>query len=302
MSPKLIAAGVAAVAVAVVGMSSVFVVPQAGQALVLQFGEARDVVQEPGLHVRMPFVQNVLYYDRRALEFMAPPEEVIAADQKRFVVDSFTTYRIADPLRFYQTVGTEAVARTRLSATMSGTLRRVLGSVPLADVLSDKRSEIMQQIRREVDAQARGLGLEVLDVRIRRADLPDENSQAIFARMQSEREREAREFRAQGAEAAQRIRSMADRDRVVLLAEAQRQAQTLRAQGDREAARVYSESYGRNEEFFRFHASMEAYRHALKGDATVVLSPQGEFFRYFADPRGAAPAPSTAPAVAELPR
>lgn len=315
MTGKATAIGGGLLGAAALAYASLFTVPENGQALVLQLGKVERVVQQAGLHAKLPFVQDVVEYEKRTQEFLAPPEEVIAADQKRFVVDSFATYRIVDPLRFYQTVGTDAVARTRLSAMISGSLRRVLGGETLAGVLSAERTAIMRRIAQEVDGQARGLGLEVLDVRIMRADLPDANSQAVFARMQSEREREAREFRAQGAEAAQRIRSAADRDRTVLLAEAKRQAQVLRGQGESEAARIYAEAHGRNEEFFRFSAALDAYRHAFRTDTTVVLSPEGEFFRYFSDPGtpqplpravtagtpAEAPAPPAAPAAGKRP-
>lgn len=298
MSMKATLLGGGLLGAALLAYGSLFTVPENGQALVLQFGSVERVVREPGLHMKLPFVQNVVMYEKRALEFLAPPEEVIAADQKRFVVDSFATYRIVDPLRFHQTVGNDAVARTRLSAMISGSLRRILGGETLADVLSADRGEIMGRIAQEVDGQARGLGVEVMDVRIMRADLPEANSQAVFARMQSEREREAREFRAQGAEAAQRIRSAADRDRTVLLAEAKRQAQVLRGQGDSEAARIYAQTYGKNEEFFRFQAALEAYRQAFRNDTTVVLSPEGEFFRYFSDPGSPETAEAKAPSAA----
>lgn len=273
--------GIVLVAVVVLAAFSIFIVRQTEQALVLQFGEVRRNVQDPGLHFKVPY-QTVLRFDKRVLDFDPPQEEVIAADQKRLVVDSYARFRIADPLQFYQSVGNEAVARTRLASIVSSSLRRILGSVTLSTVLSDERADIMRQIRNEVDQQARPFGIDVVDVRIRRADLPDENSQAIYERMKSEREREAREFRAQGAEFAQRIRSAAERERTVILAEAQRQAQILRGQGESDSVRIYAEAFGRDQEFFAFYRSMQAYREAL-GDntTTMVLSPDSEFFRFF---------------------
>jgi membrane protease subunit HflC len=280
--PLLIASGVVLAAALILAMSALFVVSQTEQAIVLQFGEPKHVVRDPGLHVKIPFVQNVERYDRRVLDFEPPAEEVIASDQKRLVVDSFARFRIVDPLLFFQSVGTEGGARGRLGATISGTLRRVLGGVTLAAVLSDERDRIMKQITEEVSRQARAFGIEVVDVRLRRADLPEENSQAIYARMQSEREREAREFRAQGAEFGQRIRSVAERERTVLIAEAQREAQIKRGQGDGESVKIYADAFGRDPSFFAFYRSMQAYREALGNrDTTMVLSPDSEFFRYF---------------------
>lgn len=228
----LVGLGVAVVAAVILATSSLFIVNQAEQAIVLQFGDPKRVIQDPGLKVKLPFVQNVVYYDKRLLDFAPPSEEVIASDQKRLVIDAYARYRIVDPLRFYQSIGSEALAQTRLGATISGSLRRVIGNVTLAQILSDERSRIMEEIRLDVNKAAANFGLDVVDVRLRRADLPEENSQAIFARMQSEREREAREFRAQGAELAQRIRSRAERERTVIIAEAQRQAQILRGEGE----------------------------------------------------------------------
>ena len=263
--------------------TSVFIVNQTEQALVLEFGEPQRPIQEPGLWIKSRPWQNVVYFDKRILDYEPPSEEVIASDQKRLVVDAFSRFRITDPLQFYRSVGNEQGARSRLGSIISGSLRRVLGNVTLASVLSDERERIMRQIRDEVDQQAKGFGIEVLDVRIRRADLPEENSQAIYARMQSEREREAREFRAQGAEFAQRIRASAERDRTVLIAEAQREAQGLRGQGEGESVRIYADAFGRDPQFFGFYRSMQAYREALSGhDTTLLLSPDSEFFRYFA--------------------
>jgi len=268
----------------IVGLNSVFIVHQTQQAIVLQFGDPRRVITEPGLKFKIPFVQDVIYYDNRLLDFPHSAEEVIAADQKRLVIDSFARWEIVDPLRFYETVGNERGARARLNSFMSAGLRRVIGSVPLAAVLTEKRADIRKRIRVEVDKEAKDLGVRVFDVRIRRADLPAENSQAIYARMKSERNREAKEFRAQGAEIAQRIRARADRDRVVLIADSKKKAQILRGEGDAESIRIYAEAYGAAPDFYAFYRSLQAYRTSMQGDnTTLVLSPDGAFFKFFKD-------------------
>lgn len=279
-------------------MSSLFIVDQTEQALVLQFGQPRRVIRTPGLEVKRPFIENVVYYDKRLLDFEPPPEEVIAAEQKRLVVDTYTRYRITDPLLFYQTVNSEAAVRARLNALVSGSLRRVLGSVTLSAVLSAQRAEIMRRIRDEVRVQAKPFGIDVIDVRIRRADLPPENSQAIYARMESERQQQAAQYRAEGAQAALEVRAKADRERTVILAEAQRTAQMTRGQGDAKATAIYAKAYDQDKDFFSFYRTMQAYRDALTGNTTsFVLAPDGSFFRYFANPDGT-PAP-TAPAPAK---
>lgn len=288
MNRTALTAGIVAlVVVIVVGWNSLFIVDQTEQALVLQFGEFKRAVRDPGLHVKLPFVQNVVYYDRRVLDIDPPQEEVIASDQKRLVVDSYARYRIQDPLKFYQSVGPEYVARSRLNPIIGASLRRVLGNVTLASVLSDERAKIMRQITEEVKDQASPLGLDVIDVRIRRADLPEENNQAIYARMQSERQREAQEFRAQGDEFAQRIRSVAERERTVIIAEAQRQAQILRGEGEGQSVHIYADAFGKDKDFFSFYRSMQAYRDALGGrNTSLVLSPDSDFFRFFGNPGG----------------
>jgi membrane protease subunit HflC len=278
----LTAAIVAAVVVIFIATSALFIVDQTEQAIVLQLGEFKRAVRDPGLHVKLPLVQNVVYYDRRVLDIEPPTEEVIASDQKRLVVDSYARFRILDPLQFYQSVGTELAARSRLNSIISASLRRVLGNVTLGSVLSDERAKIMKQATEEVKQQATPLGIEVIDVRLRRADLPEENNQAIYARMQSERQREAQEFRAQGDEFAQRIRSVAERERTVIIAEAQRQSQILRGEGEGESVHIYADAFGKDKDFFSFYRSMQAYRDALGGSNTsLVLSPDSEFFRYF---------------------
>jgi len=274
-----------AVALVVAGIfatSALFIVEQTEEALVLRLGEVRDVIPTPGLKMKWPFIENVIFYDNRLLDFEPPPEEVIVSDQKRLVVDTYTRYRITNPLLFYQTVNSEAAVRARLSAMVNGSLRRVLGNVTLSALLSHERSAIMGQIRDEVTAQGKSFGIDVIDVRIRRADLPEENSQAIFARMQSERQQQAAQYRAEGAEAAQTVRANADRERTVILAEAQRDAQRVRGSGDAESIRIYAEAFGQDKEFFAFYRSMQAYRDALNGHSTsFVLSPDTGFFRYF---------------------
>ncbi|HEX4185981.1 MAG TPA: protease modulator HflC [Stellaceae bacterium] len=270
-------------------MSALFIVDQTQLALVLQFGQPRRVIRDPGLWVKRPFLEDVILYDNRLLDFEPPPEEVIVSDQKRLVVDTYTRYRITDPLLFFQTVNSEAAVRARLNAMVSGSLRRVLGNVTLSALLSDQRPAIMHQIRDEVAAQGKSFGIDVVDVRIRRADLPEENSQAIFARMQSEREQQAAQYRAEGAEAAQTVRANAERERTVILAEAQRDAQKVRGDGDAESIRVYADAFGQDKEFFAFYRSMQAYRDALTGHTTsFVLTPDTGFFRFFENGGGTA--------------
>ena len=261
----LVAAAVVLVVAGILAMSALFIVDQTQQALVLQFGQPRRVIRDPGLWVKRPFLEDVLLYDNRLLDFEPPPEEVIVSDQKRLVVDTYTRYRITDPLLFYQTVNSEAAVRARLNAMVSGSLRRVLGNVTLAALLSEQRPAIMHQIRDEVAAQGKGFGIDVVDVRIRRADLPEENSQAIYARMVSERQQQAAQYRGEGAEAAQTVRANADRERTVILAEAQRDAQKVRGDGDAQSIRVYADAFGQDKEFFAFYRSMQAYRDALIG-------------------------------------
>ena len=305
MNRRLLAIiGVVLVVAGILAMSSFFIVDQTEQALVLQLGQPRRVIREPGLWVKRPFIENVIDYDNRVLDFEPPHEEVIVSDQKRLVADTYTRYRIVNPLLFYQTVGSEAGVRARLSALVTGSLRRVLGSVTLNDILSNKRAAIMAQIRDDVAEQAKPFGIEVVDVRLRRADLPEENSQAIYARMQSEREQQARQYRGEGAEAAQNVRANAERERTVILAEAQRDAQRVRGDGDAQSIKTYADAFGQDKEFFAFCRSLQAYRDALNGkDTSFVLTPEGNFFRFFGGwagegatasaPQGTAPAAGT---------
>ena len=299
----LIAVAVVLVAVGILMNSSLFIVDQTESALVLQFGQPRRQVSTPGLWVKRPFVENVVFYDNRVLDYEPPPEEVIVSDQKRLVVDSYARYRIIDPLLFYQTVGTEDGVRGRLAAIVNGSLRRVLGNVTLSDILSVKRASIMGQIRDEVAEEGKNFGIKVVDVRLRRADLPEENSEAIYARMKSERQQQAAQYRGEGAEAAQTVRATAERERTVVLAEAQRDGQRVRGDGDAQAIKIYADAFGRDKQFFAFYRSLQAYRAALNNhDTSLVLTPDSSFFRFFngvsGTGAGAAPATSAAPPVA----
>jgi membrane protease subunit HflC len=295
MNRALILAVVAAVGL-VVASSTLFTVHQTQQVLITQFGQPIRVIRDPGLQAKIPFIQSVIAFDRRLLDFDAPGEEVILGDQRRLIVDSFTRYQIIDPLLYFQTVGaTEAGIRARLNSIVQSSLRRVLGNEPLLSVLSTDRTRIMGTIRTQVNEEARRFGIEVTDVRIRRADLPDENTQAILNRMQSERERVAREARAEGAEVAAQVRARADRERTVLIAEAQASADILRGQGENDAIRIFAEAFQRDPQFFHFWRSMQAYREAFGeggGDTRLLLSPDSEFFRFF---RESMPSPAGAP-------
>ena len=278
----LIAVAIVLIAAGILIHSSLFIVDQTESALVLQFGQPRREVREPGLWVKRPFVENVVFYDNRVLDFEPPPEEVIVSDQKRLVVDSYARYRIVDPLLFYQTVGSEEGVRGRLAAIVNGSLRRVLGNVTLSDILSNKRAAIMIQIRDDVGEEAKNFGIKVVDVRLRRADLPEENSEAIYARMKSERQQQASQYRGEGAEAAQTVRANAERERTVILAEAQRDGQRVRGDGDAQAIKIYADAFGRDKQFFAFYRSLQAYRSALNNhDTSFVLTPDNSFFRFF---------------------
>lgn len=277
-----VALAVILVVIGIVGYSAMFTVHETEQALVLQFGDPRRSVREPGLHFKTPVIQNVVYLEKRILDLDSPKQEVIASDKKRIVVDAYTRFRIADPLEFYRTVNNEAVARTRLTNIINSSLREVLARVELQAILSGERGKLMREISDRASAEARKFGVAIVDVRIKRADLPEENSQAIYRRMQAERERDARELRARGAEEGQKIRADADRQRAVLLAEAERQAQTLRGQGDADRTRILGEAYGRDPDFFDFYRTLEAYRTSMgSGDTSLVLSPDSDFLKYF---------------------
>ena len=281
MSRAVVVAATMGLVALVAAGSSLFIVNQAEQALVLRFGAHRATIQDPGLHAKIPFIEDVVRYDQRLLALDPPDEQIILGDQKRIVVDTFTRFRIADPLKFYQAVKTETQARAQLSQIVSSAMRRVLGQVTLPSILSEERAQIMDQIQREVaERGARELGIQVVDVRLRRADLPEETSQSIYDRMKSERERQAKEARALGYEWGQQIRARAERERTVILAEAQRQSQIERGQGDAEANRILGEAFGRDPQFFTLYRSLQAYRESLAdGNTTLVLSPDNEFLK-----------------------
>jgi len=268
--------------------SSFFTVNQTQQALVLQFGEPKRIIQDPGLAFKLPFIQDAIFYESRVLSLIPQDaEEVILADQKRIQIDAYARYRIEDPLLFFQTVRNELGARARLESIIDSSVRRVLGSETLASILTGERENINGSIRDEVNASVDSLGIEIIDVRLRRADYPESTSQNIFNRMKSEREREAKEFRATGDEEAQKIRADAEKTRTVIVAEAKREAQEVRGQGDSNAIRIYADSFGQDPEFFSFYRSMEAYRNSIGESGTsMVLSPNSSFFRYFKDKDG----------------
>lgn len=268
--------------------SSFFTVNQTQQALVLQFGEPKRIIQDPGLAFKLPFIQDAIFYESRVLSLIPQDaEEVILADQKRIQIDAYARYRIEDPLLFFQTVRNELGARARLESIIDSSVRRVLGSETLASILTGERENINGSIRDEVNASVDSLGIEIIDVRLRRADYPESTSQNIFNRMKSEREREAKEFRATGDEEAQKIRADAEKTRTVIVAEAKREAQEVRGQGDSNAILIYADSFGQDPEFFSFYRSMEAYRKSIGESGTsMVLSPNSSFFRYFKDKDG----------------
>jgi len=294
-----LASGAALVLLAVaifVGLSSVFILRPTEQALVLRFGEAINVVRDPGLYFKLPFVDGVVRIDKRILALDLPEQEVIASDQKRLRVDAFARYRVIDPLLFYQSLGSVERANEQLATFVNSGLRRVLGESTFQQVVRDERAQLMNRIRDQVNTQAKNLGIAVVDVRIRRADLPQANSQAIYTRMQTERQREAAEIRAEGAEAAQRIRAKADRDVVVVVAEANREAERVRGEGDGQRNNIFAQAYGQDQDFFGFYRSMQAYEVGLGSkDTRLLLSPDSEFFRYFRMPSGVTPATPAAP-------
>jgi membrane protease subunit HflC len=282
--------GIIAAIAALFAYTALFTVHQTDQALVLRFGEPiRDPITQAGLHYKVPFVDTVIYLDKRILDLDSPAQEVIASDQKRLVVDAFARYRITNPLRFYQSVGTIEGANSRLATILNSSLRRVLGESTFIQVVRDDRSGLMNRIRDQVNREAQGFGIDVVDVRIRRADLPEANSQAIFQRMQTERQREAAEIRAQGAEQAQRTRARADRDVTVLIAEANSKSEQVRGEGDGERNRIFAQAFGRDADFFSFYRTMQAYENGLKqGETRLLLAPDSDFFRYFNDANGGA--------------
>jgi membrane protease subunit HflC len=278
---------VLAVIAVIVGYSSLFTVYQTRLALVVRLGQPVKIVTEPGLNFKLPLIDSVIYVDKRILDLENAAAEVIASDQKRLVVDAFARYRINNALLFYQSVGTVDAANSRLSTLLNAALRRVLGEATLTHVVRDDRAALMARVREQVDREAAAFGITVVDVRIRRADLPAENSQAVFERMKSERKREATEFRAQGSQRAQEIRARADRDITVIIADAQSKGDTMRGEGEAERNRIFAEAFGKDPDFFAFYRSMQAYESGLRhNDTRMVLKPDSDFFRYFADPAG----------------
>jgi len=255
---------------------SIFIVKEINQAIVLQFGDPKRIILKPGLNFKIPFIQNVVFLDKRILNLDAPPEEVIASDQKRLIVDAFARFQIVDPLKFYISVGNERVARSRLSTIINSRIRNVLGTQRLQTLLSEDRNKQMALI------QAEKFGIKIVDVRIKRADLPPANSEAIYRRMQTEREREAKEFRAKGAEMAITITSTADKEVTVILADAEKQSQIMKGEGDGQRNKIFADAFGQDPEFFAFYRAMQAYEKALiGGETSLILSPDSEFFKFF---------------------
>jgi modulator of FtsH protease HflC len=289
----------------IVGYGTFFTVDQTSQALVVRLGEPVRVITDPGLNVKVPFIDSVIYIDKRILAIESPAQELIAASQdnsnlgaqagERLVVDAFARYRIVDPLKFYQTVGPLG-ASSQLAILLNSTLRQVLGQATLTDVVRNKREELMLQMRNQLDEKAREFGIQIIDVRIRRADLPEQNSQAVYQRMQTERQREAAEFRAEGSQKAQEIRARADRDVTVLIADANSQAEMIRGQGDADSNAIFAQAYGQDPGFFAFYRSMRAYELSMQhGNTNLVLGPESDFFRYFGSPDGRPPVQAAAP-------
>ena len=270
------------IVIAVLSYFSMFVVKETNQAIVLQFGDPKKIITSPGFQMKLPFIQNVVFLDRRILSLDPPPEEVIASDQKRLIVDAFARFKIVDPLKFYISVGNERVARSRLATIINSRLRSVLGKQSLATLLSEDRTKQMAIIQEGVNNEAEKFGIKIIDVRIKRADLPQANSEAIYRRMQTEREREAKEFRARGAEMAVTITSTADKEVTVILAEAKKQSEIMKGEGDGQRNRIFADAFGRDPEFFAFYRAMQAYEKALiGGDTSLILSPDSDFFKYF---------------------
>ena len=266
--------------------ASAFTVHQTSQALVLQFGEVKRQVTEPGLDFRIPFIQNVVYYDNRTLAMDPPSFEVLLTDKKRINIDAYVRYKIVDAGRFYQRIRTETVLKDRFGKSVNAALQRVIASVSLTELLSPARESVMAQIEAEATEQSRTFGVEVVDVRIGRTDLPEQTSQAVFSRMRTEREREARELRAEGAEIAQKIRAQADKEKVVIIANAQREASILRGEGEAQQNQILGEAFSQDPEFFLFYRSLQQYSESLGGEnTTLVLSPESDFFRFFEDKR-----------------
>ncbi len=270
------------VVLGVTAFQSIFIVQEINQAIVLQFGDPKKIVTKSGLNFKLPFIQNVAYLDKRVLNLDNPPEEVIAADQKRLIVDAIARFKIVDPLKFYISVGNERVARQRLATIINSRIRGVLGKQELATLLSKDRAKQMSIIQNDVNTEAQNFGIEIVDVRIKRADLPQANSEAIYARMQTERQREAKEFRAQGAEIATRIKSTADKEVTVILANAKKKSEIMKGEGDGQRNKIFADAFGKDPQFFSFYRAMQSYEKALiGGDTSLILSPDSDFFKFF---------------------
>ena len=270
------------IAIAATIFFSIFIVKEVNQAIVLQFGDPKRILLKPGLNFKIPFIQNVVFLDKRILNLDTPPEEVIASDQKRLIVDAFARFQIVDPLKFYISVGNERVARSRLSTIINSRIRNVLGQQELQTLLSQDRTKQMALIQEGVNNEAENFGIKIVDVRIKRADLPQANSDAIYRRMQTEREREAKEFRAKGAEMAVTITSTADKEVTVILADAQKQSEIMKGEGDGLRNKIFADAFGQDPEFFAFYRAMQAYEKALiGGETSLILSPDSEFFKFF---------------------
>ena len=272
----------AVIVLGVVVFQSLFIVQEISQAIVLQFGDPKKIITKAGLNFKIPFIQNVVYLDKRILNLDSAPEEVIAADQKRLIVDAIARFKITDPLKFYISVGNERVARSRLSTIINSRIRGVLGKQELATLLSTDRTKQMSIIQNDVNTEAKNFGIEIVDVRIKRADLPQANSEAIYARMQTERQREAKEFRAQGAESATRITSTADKEVTVILANAKKKSEIMKGEGDGQRNKIFADAFGKDPQFFSFYRAMQSYEKALiGGDTSLILSPDSDFFKFF---------------------
>ncbi len=273
---------VGAVILLFLASQSLYIVQQPEQAIVLQFGDPVRLVQDPGLKIKVPFIQNVVFYDKRLLNLEPPAQEVVLKDKKRLDVDTFSRYRIVEPLTFYKTVRNEYQAQNRLQEIVNSSARNVLATFTLKELLSEKRTEIMKQISDAVKADAEQIGVAVIDVRIRRADLPIQVSQAINDRMKTERIREAKGYRADGEKTAQEIRATADKKATITVANAEKEAQQIKGQGDKEATEIWNKATSVDPDFYAFYRSLEAYRNSFDGDTSLVLAPEGEFFNYFA--------------------
>jgi len=285
-----VAGGITAFALLVallIGYGSLFTVYQTSQAIVVRLGEPIRTIFEPGLHSKAPLIDSVILIDKRILDIESPAQEVIASDQKRLVVDAFARYKVSNPLLFYQTVGSIEFGNARLATLLNSALRRVLGEVTLTQVVRDLREQLMARVREQVENEAKSLGIAVVDVRIRRADLPEQNSQAVYQRMQTERQQQAAQIRAQGSQRSQEIRAKADREVTVLLAEATQTSEQVRGEGDAERNRIFAEAYGQDPDFFAFYRAMQAYETGLRhNDTRMLLKPDSDFFRFFLDPSG----------------